>query len=1064
MKQTAIPFPMRQRTSLLCVVLLTSAAFFSARAQTGVTIGASTAPDVSAALDIVSSTKGALLPRVADATALATPATGLLVFQTNAPAGFYYNAGTPAAPSWQRLNVVGGPGDNLGNHTATQALNLQANALTGSGAVLPAGVLGLGIRADGGLNIGQNPAVNSMYLGYQAGAAVTTGVRNHFVGDSAGLATTTGLGNHFEGYRAGLANTSGGYNLALGYLAGRGTTTGSFNTFIGLNAGAANAAGSQNHFVGYRAGQINTASFNHFEGYRAGELNTTGANNHFSGYFAGNANTIGGQNYFSGHRAGRLNTEGSRNTFSGYQAGSNNLTGNDNTAVGYNSGPASGSALSNATALGANVVLTQSNTVVLGNNASVGIGTSAPDASAVLDVSSTSKGLLPPRMSQSQRDAIQTPAAGLTVYNATKGKLNTWNGTSWDAVLSATEQPFAASQTFNYTGGPQTYTVPAGVTSLTVDAAGASGGGNGGRGARVQATLTVTPGEVLTLYVGGTSGGNAAGYNGGGAAINAGKGGGGASDVRRSATAPSTSLAERLLVAAGGGGGGGNGANGGAAGAPNGVDGGNSGGSGGQGATQTAAGSGGSLGQGGAGTGPNYNYAGGGGGGYYGGGGGDYFAGGGGGSSWVTPAGSSGVTMTGYYQGGNGVIVLTLPTAYAAPVLDGSNFINVPGDNLGNHTATQNLNLGTNQLVGTTAVNVGSTLNLGANTLVGTTAVNLGSNLNLGTNALVGNGGSTGLRISSGGNVGIGTSTPNGRLSITPSTIEPKITLWDGGIANATSHYGFGISGSQLNYHVSSATDNHVFYAGGRNGDGTELLRIQGNGTVSTSGELRVQVATNRLRRANSPQKNNDLFDPGGASGVHVSSNEFSSEEGGFWANDNYAAIYSPGDNDLVKFLDEDGFDNSGTVYDGSALKARIDGNGQYFQVSDAQAKHDITPIADGLRKLTALSGYTYAFNLLPKEAEKGQKPLRAAGVLAQEVEQVLPEAVSQQDGHYMVNYAALAPLFIQAIKELKAENDALQARTAAAEAQAAQATAATQALEARLRRLEAAGEGQVRK
>ena len=53
--------------------------------------------------------------------------------------------------------------DNLGNHTATQALNLQTNALTGTGASLPAGVLGVGIRADGGLNLGQYTAGNSLY-------------------------------------------------------------------------------------------------------------------------------------------------------------------------------------------------------------------------------------------------------------------------------------------------------------------------------------------------------------------------------------------------------------------------------------------------------------------------------------------------------------------------------------------------------------------------------------------------------------------------------------------------------------------------------------------------------------------------------------------------------------------------------------------------------------------------------------------------------------------------------------------------------------------------------------
>ena len=199
----------------------------------------------------------------------------------------------------------------------------------------------------------------------------------------------------------------------------------------------------------------------------------------------------------------------------------------------------------------------------------VGIGTTTPAASALLDVSSTTKGLLPPRMSTAQRDAIASPAAGLIIFNTSTStsKLNTWNGTSWNAALSTTEQPTAVvagtAVTFSYTGSPQTYTVPAGIRSLRVDAAGAGGGpGNyeansGGAGVQVQATLVVTPGEVLTLYVGGSSGGQAGGYNGGGSgsagrSIFVGGGGGGASDVRRSATAPSTSLAERLLVAGGG--------------------------------------------------------------------------------------------------------------------------------------------------------------------------------------------------------------------------------------------------------------------------------------------------------------------------------------------------------------------------------------------------------------------------------------------------------------------------------------------------------------------------------
>ncbi len=82
------------------------------------------------------------------------------------------------------------------------------------------------------------------------------------------------------------------------------------------------------------------------------------------------------------------------------------------------------------------------------------------------------------------------------------------------------------------------------------------------------------------------------------------------------------------------------------------------------------------------------------------------------------------------------------------------------------------------------------------------------------------------------GFVGIGpaTAAPLTRLSLSPSAVEPKITLFDNG--SATDHYGFGVSGGQLNYHVGSTSDNHVFYAAGKNGDGTELARLTGAGRL----------------------------------------------------------------------------------------------------------------------------------------------------------------------------------------------------------------------------------------
>jgi hypothetical protein len=64
----------------------------------------------------------------------------------------------------------------------------------------------------------------------------------------------------------------------------------------------------------------------------------------------------------------------------------------------------------------------------------VGIGTTAPNASAILDVNSTSLGFLPPRLTTSQRNAISSPAAGLLLYNTTTNALEINNGASWRGV------------------------------------------------------------------------------------------------------------------------------------------------------------------------------------------------------------------------------------------------------------------------------------------------------------------------------------------------------------------------------------------------------------------------------------------------------------------------------------------------------------------------------------------------------------------------------------------------------------------------------------------------------
>lgn len=73
-----------------------------------------------------------------------------------------------------------------------------------------------------------------------------------------------------------------------------------------------------------------------------------------------------------------------------------------------------------------------------GSAQNVGIGTSSPDASAQLDISSTNKGFLPPRMTTTQRDALTNPAAGLVIFNTTTNGLEIKASGGWISLSAST--------------------------------------------------------------------------------------------------------------------------------------------------------------------------------------------------------------------------------------------------------------------------------------------------------------------------------------------------------------------------------------------------------------------------------------------------------------------------------------------------------------------------------------------------------------------------------------------------------------------------------------------------
>ncbi len=86
-----------------------------------------------------------------------------------------------------------------------------------------------------------------------------------------------------------------------------------------------------------------------------------------------------------------------------------------------------------------------------------GINTTTPDPSAILDVYSTNKGFLPPRLTTAQRDAIATPAAGLMIYNKTVRCLQWWNGTEWYDGCGNNFVCGTSTVTFTYNGSTLTY-------------------------------------------------------------------------------------------------------------------------------------------------------------------------------------------------------------------------------------------------------------------------------------------------------------------------------------------------------------------------------------------------------------------------------------------------------------------------------------------------------------------------------------------------------------------------------------------------------------------------------
>ncbi len=108
--------------------------------------------------------------------------------------------------------------------------------------------------------------------------------------------------------------------------------------------------------------------------------------------------------------------------------------------------------------------------------------------------------------------------------------------------------------------------------------------------------------------------------------------------------------------------------------------------------------------------------------------------------------------------------------------------------------------------------------------------------------------------------------------------------------------------------------------------------------------------------------------------------------------------------------------------------------NSQWFNGSDERHKHDLVDITGGLAKVKKIRPVIFSFDTDPKSKE------RQAGVLAQNVDKVFPEAVSKSNPDYWsVAYTSLIPLTISAIQEEDKKVVALEAKVAALDAKFAE-------------------------
>lgn len=234
-----------------------------------------------------------------------------------------------------------------------------------------------------------------------------------------------------------LGSTSQGGSISIGKSS---SATALYSTAVGHNAGvsAYGTAIGRNTTVSH-AGSIaigNGARTSATNQFVAGSAELPGSN----GEYYSITDVYFGSGVQGGTKvAATTNAAGVSYTIHGSGAGgTNNAGGNITIAGGKGTGTGTPGdvifSTSDAGASGSTLQTLAQRVWVKGETGQLSVGTASPNASALVQVESTTQGFLPPRMTTAERDAIASPAAGLVIFNTTTTKLECYDGATWQAA------------------------------------------------------------------------------------------------------------------------------------------------------------------------------------------------------------------------------------------------------------------------------------------------------------------------------------------------------------------------------------------------------------------------------------------------------------------------------------------------------------------------------------------------------------------------------------------------------------------------------------------------------